>query len=106
MVGYTHMNTELLRLFDSMTREELRILAKVLGIRMGRNKGDTQASIAQAIDDGKAQVKYVAFIVTPAGKGIMREKTIFTKTIRPGVIQPIFLPEEEEIAVAIDMAKL
>ena len=100
------MNTELLKLFDSMTREELRVLAKVLGIRQGRNKGDTQKSIAKAIKDGKAQVKYMAFIVTPAGEGIMREKTIFTKAIRPGSIETVFLPEEEETGVAIDLAQV
>jgi hypothetical protein len=100
------MNEFLTRLFDSMTREELRILAKVLGIRQGRNKADTCISIDNAMKEGKAQVKYVAFIVTPPGKGIMRERTIFTKAIRPGVIQPMFLPEEKEIAVAIDLAQV
>ena len=98
------MDNILTNLFDAMTRDELRVLAKVLGLKQGRNKADTCIAIEQAIKEGKAQLEYVAFIMSPPVKGILRSKTLFMKKIPITVIEAVFLPEEKETAVPIDMA--
>jgi hypothetical protein len=48
---------------NNMTRTELRNLAKHLDVPRGRDKNNTEKNLAQAIFDGKAQVKIQVRII-------------------------------------------
>ncbi len=69
-------------LLASMTREELRSVARVLGVPRGKNTKDTIANLTQAVADGKAQVKMVGYITTPVTPEQPFRKTLFVKKLR------------------------
>ena len=74
-------------LLESMTREQLRTVAKALNSPVGKNKKDTFTSIHEAIVSGNAQVKFVGSII---GRANPVPKTLFMKTFVHGVLNDSF----------------
>jgi hypothetical protein len=55
-------------LLASMTREELRSVAKVLNVPRGRSGKNTRYNLSQAIANGQAHIKIMGYIYAPASK--------------------------------------
>lgn len=53
-------------IFASMTREELRIVARALGVPRGKNGKDTLANLQTAVAEGKAHVKTLGYVYAPS----------------------------------------
>jgi hypothetical protein len=71
-------------LLASMTREELRSVAKVLNVPRGRSGKNTRYNLSQAIANGQAHVKIMGYIYAPASKDSpagSRGATIFIKKL-------------------------
>ena len=69
----------------SMTRDELRSVAKVLNVPRGRNGKDTLANLSNAIATGKAHIKVLGYIYAPAPADApagSRGATVFIKKLR------------------------
>ena len=69
----------------SMTREELRSVAKVLNVPRGKNGKDTLRNLTEAFAEGKAHVKVLGYIYAPAPADApagSRGATVFIKKLR------------------------
>ena len=71
--------TSTLPLFESMTRKEIRNVAKIAGVPRGKNKGDTIQNMLKAIDQKKVFVKFVGTISVPGDEAGTFRKPIFMK---------------------------
>ncbi len=69
-------------LLGSMTRDELRGTARVLGINRGKDAKDTAANISLAIQSGVAGLKAVASIVIPPKGDVRYSRPVFVKKLR------------------------
>ena len=79
-----------LPLLDSMSRDELRDLAKAIGVPSGHDKADTIGNLATAIRDGKLHFKASCTLSTnPAQKGEPTKRmTYFGKNLRTYISGP------------------
>jgi len=69
-------------LLVSMTRDELRRVAAILGVPRGRRRYDTERNLRTAIYNGWAQVKFVCQINIPPTSPGARGKPIFYKKLK------------------------
>jgi hypothetical protein len=69
-------------LFETMTRDELRVVATRLNVPRGRDRTTTIDNLVDAVAEGKAQVKFVAYINEPPAPGCDKGNPIFIKKIR------------------------
>jgi hypothetical protein len=74
-------------LLESMTRDQLRTVAKALNIPVGKNKKDTFDGIHKAIARGDAQVKFVGSII---GRANPVPRPLFMKTFVEGILNNPF----------------
>ena len=79
-----------LALFATMSRDELRKLAKAVGVPTGHNRYDTERNLAHAVGDVKVHFKAHCTISTnPAKQGEpTQRKTFLGKTLRTYVSGP------------------
>jgi hypothetical protein len=68
-------------IFASMTREELRTVARALGVPRGKSGKDTFANLQTAVAEGKCHVKTLGYIYNANDKG-ERASCIFVKKVR------------------------
>jgi hypothetical protein len=79
-----------LPLLDSMSRDELRELAKTIGVPTGKDKKNSIINLGQAIRDGKLHFKASCTLsVNPAKQGEPSQRvTYFGKNLRTYVSGP------------------
>jgi hypothetical protein len=68
-------------IFNIMTRDELRAIAKQANIPRGRNSKDTIANLNQAATDGIIRVKQISFVQIPPSNTTTYWKTISMSTV-------------------------
>jgi hypothetical protein len=67
-------------LFDTMTHDEMRKIAKSAGITCGKNRPETLLNLLDGIKAGKIMFKTVCHIHIPSDNG--NKRTIFVKKLR------------------------
>ena len=80
-------------LFESMNWAELKSVAKVLKITVGKNKAVTMANLTDAVAHGKAGIKLVGYISAAPAEGSTFRPTVYIKKLRTykddKVVQPV-----------------
>lgn len=69
-------------LLETMTRNELRSVAKASNTPRGRNRTDTIANLTKAVELGNLQVQFLATVKTPPVAPAKYGKVVFMKKLR------------------------
>ncbi len=69
-------------LFNTMTRDELRQTATVLGVPRGKSKENTIANLTAAVESGKAGLKAVCTVCHPPTATMKYSRPVFIKKLR------------------------
>ncbi len=69
-------------LFNSMTRDELRAVATVLGVPRGKDRQNTVSNLTSAVEDGKAGLKAVCTVCKPPSGVVKFSRPVFIKKLR------------------------
>lgn len=75
-------------LLESMTRDQLRAVAKQVGTKTGKSVKDTVKNLEKAIADGKLHFKSVCTLSFKPTDGSASRQTYFGKTLRTYVSGP------------------
>lgn len=88
----TNKDIMVYEVLNSMTRNELRSLAKRINVPRGRNKKDTETNLEQAIYNDKAQFKAVVYIYALPVPPFAHGQILFVKKFRNYKPDKVIIP--------------